>query len=1552
MATAAISSHTFARHIISLVDGAHDSHLEPGTADPTTMDELMTAASTLDSEIQSIKAQVYKKLLANFTEFTQSFDSSLELKGKIDELLYQADEMTTHTIDPETGLRQKVMSALVDHHEVSYKVQENNSILDGLRHFSRAKVLAQPPNAGVGSSNITKHLTEQCTRMSEAIDHMLDQLIAAAIHFSFTDQHSKYNYNLSFSFNIKVPPLALPRAGSTSTTGSVRWHELVRTLNLLGLAQEKLRPLQKSILRNLIQPLIQFHTDSTVEISSAADRYATAEGSSISLTINLSHGRLSEATLFDDIHNVFEYIHQNIFLSKFSSDDFNAQQTSSDTEILTYVVGRHIAKETCTMILNHYLTVNIPLDIAELKQFGSTAAAAIKFEDDLISMGKKNQANSKSLTGGSCYANTHVKFLFIHSGFLNEADRELRDFVENIDIHYTNRKRDRLLKHGRAIIMNDDFNAIPVKDLDRDDELEQERSSWSIDVDLDLKESSISIKAKQLVDLMFSTLQGAALLSTDASPYLYQATRSLLDLFRGLMPVYHERTLTDVPALAILFYNDCMYIARELEKMSDRLESGIPGMEEVLYDDAIPSLKDLAKKWLDNQVQKQREELMQSIDEASGFQDSSLENNFASCERAMRQIVYVFKRLGKAWKPTLSPMKYYHVLGQLLDDVAIRVIKEIEDLEDISEKESHKLAHLCGLLFECEDQFDSADRLVEAAKGDAYNDEDPIYFFVPTWQKYQLMTDILELSFAEIMTRFRAGQLHMFKVQELTNFPEQKRIKLFLERSIERVPVDINEKAEEFYQSDGDPSEKLKHKIKSIFEIANGKYDDFTEKVATTQEQEQEAELALEAKGAEKAPTPVPTHVDSHPSSSAATTTAATTVHAAKAKINEIYKKLWLAHGDIRVSLDILNAILASYQPPNINAKDNLLVPPGMLKCENVIKATVPLSTQISNEKLSFGSKKNHLRKASQILMKGAGDLKKVMEHEDQFWEGAVRLRKSNWSIGVKPTGPGQQHRVNRLGTGSQLSVYYGFGDGKSYASADLMRNQAPSDSESAESKNIELHFFNQTNKVIHISLVRRGTEYCQSIDLVAPLVLSASLKDSTYGPESKKTLHSQLLSAQSSLFDWELYQDLVKEARILTNSVSIVDNEIILPINDDLELKISLRKRTDDDESPSSSTLTTSPINGARDYKEAQLCNSLSGTADIFRYAMQLIQHRRYRQNIKERTDSFIKSSRPGSGRTPGSFRQFHIMIGQRPTNMLSTALQTLQYYTFSRRIREVLAKVSRNLRNSWWEDVSIHSIDIKAPTPSAAASQGAISSGSSAPVSGQASAANKAPAYSMGAAVSICVGESSPSLRFVIRSYPTPCVVFHLPDRPTSPITHITEIERTLEQELAARAIRKICEIVNSITNWTVGRALMAGNRSFPSPRFVIDIDKRCVGVFQFPTRTNGFDQKTNNRQGPMQSATLSMKSGDPTMIALTCTQGGVSRVSQLHLEDELWQHPSDDTSNSLAGDDGVHPHDANSFTFNSQATLLSTRLSPLRTTEGFRAWIQQKILDQLEF
>ncbi|KAF9908592.1 Centromere/kinetochore protein zw10 [Linnemannia zychae] len=695
MAPSTISPHVFARSVISQLSSvnlplsppqlSHETKTRSDSSsddDSGTSEDLIQTVVNLDTEVQSVKAQVYNKLLGNYGAFSEAFEYSLELKDKIHGLLEQTDNMVSGTADPQ-------VEDILSQYEV---FMDSGKILQAGHCIQQAaKVLAHPPSAGVASSRITQTLSGQCTKMTEAIDQMLDELIANAIHYHSDDDNTWFK--VSISYTIKVPPLALLRSNVGSTPGSIRWHELIRALVLLDVAQEKLRPLQKGLMRQLLQPLIQRHGDTVLHINDS-DSYISDKENSIS--IELRQGNGSADDLFRDVLNVFKFIKQSIFLNDYSSPEFNAEGFSSDTEILTHFLGRYIAKETCNLISKHHLAQAVPTDINGLRNFSSVASAATYLEDELIAM-----------------------------GFLTEADRELREFVENIDIHYTNNRRDTLLKLGRALIMSEDFKTIQVKDLDKDDELEKDGDGWGriTEPDMDIKESSVSVKGKQLVEMVLSTLHEARSLSEIASPHLYKATCSLVDLYRALMPVHHARSLTAVPALTVLFYNDCMYIARELEKIPARLEDGIPGMDEVQYDDVIPALRTLAKKWLDIQVHKQREELMQSIEDANEFQDSSVDSNYEAYERSMKQVVLVFRHLGKAWKPVLSPMTFYKVLGQLLDEVSKRVIKELEELTDISEKESHKLAALFGLLFECEDQFDSAGPLVEAAMGDAFEDE-------------------------------------------------------------------------------------------------------------------------------------------------------------------------------------------------------------------------------------------------------------------------------------------------------------------------------------------------------------------------------------------------------------------------------------------------------------------------------------------------------------------------------------------------------------------------------------------------------------------------------------------------------------------------------------------------------------------------------------------------------------------------------------------------------------------------------------------------------------
>jgi len=149
--------------------------------------------------------------------------------------------------------------------------------------------------------------------------------------------------------------------------------------------------------------------------------------------------------------------------------------------------------------------------------------------------------------------------------------------------------------------------------------------------------------------------------------------------------------------------------------------------------------------------------------------------------------------------------------------------------------------------------------------------------------------------------------------------------------------------------------------------------------------------------------------------------------------------------------LDVLNIIISSFQQPQgsggigqgstfpTNAPPTAL-PPGSLKCEHVPKPIL-VSAQIQNEKLALGSKRQQLRNAADILIQGAQKLKRVTADEDQFWAGALRLRKNNWCLvsgrGGLPGHPQHGHQPHlphgtRLGTGSQLFVHYGFRDGKS----------------------------------------------------------------------------------------------------------------------------------------------------------------------------------------------------------------------------------------------------------------------------------------------------------------------------------------------------------------------------------------------------------------------------------------------------------------------------------------------------------------------------------------
>ncbi|KAF9155511.1 RNA polymerase II mediator complex subunit [Linnemannia schmuckeri] len=748
-----------------------------------------------------------------------------------------------------------------------------------------------------------------------------------------------------------------------------------------------------------------------------------------------------------------------------------------------------------------------------------------------------------------------------------------------------------------------------------------------------------------------------------------------------------------------------------------------------------------------------------------------------------------------------------------------------------------------------------------------------------------------------------------------------KRIKLNLEPSLDRLPFDITQKAEEIYLPDGNACEKLKRKIKVISDAAGDHYDRYTDNVASVKEPAEGSAVATTA-GTDGF------NVQDQPAGGVTAASAATATNARVTSPQGIYAKLWHAQSEIGIALDVLNIIISSFQSPSgaIGSGSNFpsnapptALPPGSLKCEHVPKPIL-VSAQIQNEKLALGAKRQQLRNAADILIQGAQKLRGVMVDEDQFWAGALRLRKNNWCLVSGRSGqPGYNQQGfqlhpphgSRQGTGSHLFVHYGFRDvGSLYgerAYAELARNPSSRDDSPGIARSIELHIPNKSGKVLIMSLMQQGAVYIQ-------------------GPKEAKgrranTLHTQLLEAQDSLFDGELFHELVNEARTMTGCVSIVDNEILLSVNEELELRIAYRCATTDD-----------LLSGS--LPKSDFAKRHQGIADVLCCAIQLTQHRRFRQNIKERSDSFFKSSRPGGGRAAGTYGQIQQTLQHRPTAMLSMMLQALQYFTFSKRVRDVLTRSTRNLRQSWWEAIQLQSVDIKSPPPSLITSGcGNGSAGAQAALllnSTAASPFRNVSNYGMGLAVSIRVGMKAPPIRFVIRSHPLPCVVLQLSDRPAAPMAHIAEFEKVLEQELASRAIGRICDVLNSINDWSELTPRLQ------SPRFVIDIEQHCVGVFAVPQQRDDVGKCKSSHI----HLVVDIKADRAISITIICNQDRF-RSKRIFLEDQPLQGGA---TQPFSGADGPHPHDV--------VTIGATSDTGRRTMETFRSWLQQNILAELDF
>ncbi|CAG8445031.1 10716_t:CDS:10 [Ambispora leptoticha] len=787
---------------------------------PADRTSVMSCLQRIDSKILAFKTEVLEKINSNQGSFSVLYKNSHELRERINNLFTEFENVSKEVNDPEKGVKPKLFLSLQENHDVKQDVQNNGAVMEMLNYLSEVQLCVKRFDEYLNDARI-----EEAAGIVREMDSLLE------ISPIITDRRiyiiEKLKLKLASMKNILDQTLddlltraiIFERIGGDNESGdpdsATHLSSIFVSLTEVNLVDMQLSRLKKNVMNYLVIPLLKHRQSWHASIKIEDDIISKL------IVGSKNNGEESVDPLFASLTSIFHFIYNFIFGGPNPSLSYDSLNPSPLTVQYASKFGNFISRDLRELVIKEYLSHMIPIETSELISFEKIAQSARRFEAEM----------------------RRLEFMpELQSSEEEEEERTLGAYVAKVDIHFTIRKRDRLLELGRKIMMDEKFESVVIAEVveqvrenaelriqeetkiteatltEKEKEHKSENNEgWDFGWEEDWGEdhwtsrskeaiqnikSEISIpeperyeittKSKALIDLTIDILNEARKLNVQSGIRLYNATLDLFDLYRAIMPVYHSSKFTDIPALAMMFYNDCTWLASELLKIQRQYSSSQSissnaimnlgnGIEEdgwgfdtenidevnsattdqwtgqnVYYEDMANQLRELGQRWFDIQIETQKSLLKDFLDEMGGLHSMAREDRFDACHRVMKQIVHTLTQLNKVLKAVLSPALRYKALGLLVDSVIKQMIDDVEDLYDISAEESQQLNLICGMLFELEGLFPKIG-------------QHKINMHVKNWEKYRHLTDILNLSLAEIMNRFRNAELTGFKTTELGN---------------------------------------------------------------------------------------------------------------------------------------------------------------------------------------------------------------------------------------------------------------------------------------------------------------------------------------------------------------------------------------------------------------------------------------------------------------------------------------------------------------------------------------------------------------------------------------------------------------------------------------------------------------------------------------------------------------------------------------------------------------------------------------------------------------
>lgn len=682
-----------------------DANATQQDAQTLSLETALELSQALAKRLETSEHNIRDILLSHYSAYTKTVEETARAQHNIDELLQGVDELQSLLGDDQTGIGARQQQAIEQEDQLREQLKESQAVLECLNQLSDI-------NAELMSMDRMVREGKLDGAAQAAMD--IRQRLQEAYVIKGSRIHEVLEGRISTAVDHirdraeselrKGLDIRVDRGTVAQMEAQGNFKPLLSTLETLGVKRQAMSMLSNHIVQSFVRPVL----------------------SEPHLSLLASNNDPTKLAVVLD------------------SEEDACGVVAATVEFVNSVLGVAVWKDQqgltdiSQMALERCFLPNIPMKRQLLDDFrATTVSKLVDFEKKMFELGE-----TKMSTG--------------------EDGCPISQASSKLDELFMDRLSSRALEQIRTLAKDTSFDVYDV---------EQGHSEFP--------RCTISLSAHKMIQTVYQLVNES---QTTTSPgRLLDTVLHGFGLYRAIYLTLNRPQLTKIPALAWQFFNDCMYISHHADIVGKRANDS-------RFLEVVSQYVGAANALVDGVVEREITELERMVVSSSdGFFNAAAEESRLA--KLRKQLELSVAQLARTMKPpAVTPHVYYQRLGRYVDAVLRANVDAITDVRDIGVDDSQALSDHLRAIYSLSELFSLdaqvldmyKELMADSADNDMAEDmlllgddseDSSVSLLVQGYcrhaDKLVQLADILVISRADIMSRYRAGLLGQFSVEEL-----------------------------------------------------------------------------------------------------------------------------------------------------------------------------------------------------------------------------------------------------------------------------------------------------------------------------------------------------------------------------------------------------------------------------------------------------------------------------------------------------------------------------------------------------------------------------------------------------------------------------------------------------------------------------------------------------------------------------------------------------------------------------------------------------------------